>query len=183
MISPVSDRTIFAPQSVNGERIMRLGVVSDSHNNVPHVQAAVAVLQQEQVDVVVHCGDVGGPEVVELFAAWPTHFVAGNCDSAVQLRTIVERSQLTYHPLRAELELAGRKIAVLHSHVLGSMAAAIESNQFDLICYGHTHRPEFHREGTALVLNPGALHRATEYSLAIVELDDLSVRHVAVPCD
>jgi predicted phosphodiesterase len=47
------------------------------------------------------------------------------------------------------------------------------------VCYGHTHKAEFHRVGKTLVLNPGALHRATPHSLAVVDLDTLDV--VIVP--
>jgi putative phosphoesterase len=38
------------------------------------------MLESLEVDAVLHCGDIGSIAVVELFAAWPTHFVFGNCD-------------------------------------------------------------------------------------------------------
>ena len=162
---------------------MRLGVVSDSHNHVSHVLAATEVLRREHVAAIVHCGDVGGGDVVELFADWPTHFVAGNCDHSGQLAAIVARHGQTYHAVRAELELAGRSIAVLHSHVPGSLAAAIQSQQFDLVCYGHTHRLEHQQSGRTHILNPGALHRATTYTIAIVDLEEMTIRHLEVSCD
>ena len=49
----------------------------------------------------------------------------------------------------------------------------IASGDYDLVCYGHTHAAEQHREGKTLVLNPGALYRADPHSLAVVELETL----------
>jgi uncharacterized protein len=60
---------------------MRIGVVSDSHGHVEFVRPAVRMLESLEVECVLHCGDIGTPAVVGLFAPWPTHFVFGNCDS------------------------------------------------------------------------------------------------------
>ena len=59
---------------------MRLGIISDTHGHVELTCPAVRMLESLEVETVLHCGDIGSIEVVELFAAWPTHFVFGNCD-------------------------------------------------------------------------------------------------------
>ena len=60
---------------------MRIGVVSDTHGHVPFTRDAVRMLEQLEVELVIHCGDVGSVEIVSLFSAWPTHFVLGNVDA------------------------------------------------------------------------------------------------------
>jgi len=35
------------------------------------------MLESLDVETVLHCGDIGSIAVVELFAAWPTHFAFG----------------------------------------------------------------------------------------------------------
>ncbi len=59
---------------------MRIGVVSDTHGHVEFALAAVRMLQSLDVAEVLHCGDIGSPEIVMLFRSWPTHFVFGNVD-------------------------------------------------------------------------------------------------------
>ena len=59
---------------------MLLGVVSDTHGDMERTRAAVTMLESLEVGVVLHCGDIGSPEIIPLFERWPTHFVFGNCD-------------------------------------------------------------------------------------------------------
>ena len=59
---------------------MRLGVISDTHGQVELTRPAVRMFDSLDVSAVLHCGDIGSLAVVDLFAAWPTHFVFGNCD-------------------------------------------------------------------------------------------------------
>src|SRR5262249_26664115 len=56
----------------------------------------------------------------------------------------------------------------------------IASGAWDLVCYGHTHVAELHRAGRTLVLNPGALFRASPHTLAVVDLVTLTARHIPV---
>lgn len=160
---------------------MRLGIVSDTHGHLESARAAVRVLNSEQVDAVLHCGDIGSPEVVALFAAWPTHFVFGNVDyDEGELSQAIEAAGQTCHGRFGALELAGRKIALLHSDDRELFEQTIESGEWDLLCYGHTHIPEQHKAGRTLVLNPGALYRAKPKTLAIVDLATLTAVHLPV---
>ena len=56
----------------------------------------------------------------------------------------------------------------------------VQAGEWDLVCYGHTHAAKQHRQGRTLVLNPGALYRATPHSLAVVELPELRATIVTV---
>lgn len=153
---------------------MRLGVVSDTHGRVEAARSAARMLESLEVDVVLHCGDIGTAEVVEQFAAWPTHFVFGNCDAdRPGLTSAIEASGGTCHGEFGELQLAGKRIALLHSDDQRRFRRALDGGEWDLVCYGHTHVAAIERCGETLVLNPGALHRAHPHSLAIVDLPAL----------
>jgi putative phosphoesterase len=147
-----------------------LGVVSDTHANVPNTQAAVRMLESLQVDAVVHCGDIGSDQIPPLFAPWPTHFVLGNVDynSAALGKAMPANAQL--HDRFADLKLDGRRIAVLHSDDARRFRETIASGRYDLVCYGHTHIARQELQQKTLVLNPGALHRANPHTLAVVDL-------------
>jgi putative phosphoesterase len=119
---------------------------------------------------------------VPLLAAWPAHFVFGNVDQDEnELRYAIHRARLTCHDEFGRLELEGVRIALLHGDDFGALAQAIESGEFDLVCHGHTHRQRLEHIGRTLVLNPGALYRATPRSFATVELPSLAVEFHTIP--
>lgn len=160
---------------------MRIAVVSDTHGHVGNTAAAVKLIQQHDVQAVLHCGDIGSQAVIPLFAPWPTHFVFGNVDHDSQrLAATIEAQGQTCHARFGSVSFDGVRIAFLHSDDQSRFAATIESGEYQLVCYGHTHMAEQHRVNQTLVLNPGALFRATPHTLAIVDLPDLSARHLTV---
>ena len=155
---------------------MFLGVISDTHGHLWNTQDAARLLAPFAPEAVIHCGDVGNPRVVEPLAPWKTHYVLGNVDDdPEELREIIAEAGHTFHGRFGKLELAGRKIAFLHSDDQRLFRETIASGLWDLVCYGHTHLAEQHYEGQTLVLNPGAVYRANPHSIAVVELPGLEV--------
>jgi len=139
------------------------------------------MLQEFPVEAVLHCGDIGTTEIVSVFKPWPTHYVFGNVDYDVQsLRAAIRKAGHTCHERFGSLELAGTKIALLHSDDEAAFRAAATSGEYQLVCYGHTHVAKQQIIGQTLVLNPGALYRATPHTLALVELPGLTVQIVSV---
>ena len=150
---------------------MRVGVISDTHGHVELTRPAVRMLESLEVDAVLHCGDIGSIAVVELFAKWPTHFVFGNCDENTgAFAAAIERAGQTCHGMFGDLEFDGLKVALLHSHERNRFRDAIDSGQYRLVCYGHTHVAAIDRRGETVVLNPGAIYRASPHSIAVVDL-------------
>ena len=156
------------------DRFERIGVVSDTHGHTTHAMAAVRMLESLDVQLVLHCGDIGTPEIVALFAPWPTHFVFGNTDHDRRNRKL--RSKLPARPATTALvrsRSAGGKSPSCMATTPVALVDARNSGRYDLVCYGHTHQAEQHRQGPTLVLNPGALYRANPHSFALVTLSDL----------
>ena len=157
---------------------MRIGVVSDTHGHLEFARPAVDILRREGVEQVLHCGDIGSPEIVRLFADWPTHFVFGNTDYGYgPLQQAMSELGHTCHDLFGDLSLADRRIAVLHGHENWRLSEAISSGDYDLVCSGHTHERNLQQAGRTTVLNPGALYRASEHTIAIVDLATMDVVH------
>jgi uncharacterized protein len=150
---------------------MRLGLVSDTHGHVELTRPAVRMLESLEVDTVLHCGDIGSIEVVELFAAWPTHFVFGNCDDNTEsLAAAIKKAGQTCHGMFGDLEFEGVRVALLHSHERRRFRETIDSGNYQVVCYGHTHVAAIDKHGKTTVVNPGAIYRAEPHSLAIVDL-------------
>jgi len=158
---------------------MRIGVVSDTHGHMKSTESAVRLLAGQNVALVLHCGDIGSAAIVSQFSAWPTHFVFGNVDHDEEaLDRAIEEAGQTNHRRFGTLALDNREIAFLHSDDRELFEETIESNRWDVVCYGHTHVAEQHRVGRTLVLNPGALFRANPRSFAVVDLASLEAVHV-----
>jgi hypothetical protein len=160
---------------------MLLGVVSDTHGHVEHTRAAVRMLESCQIDELIHCGDIGSTDIVELFRGWPSHFVLGNVDdNSRSLRAAVEKAHGTFHGRFGSLDAKGKQIAFLHGDDERLLRETIDGGKYHLVCHGHTHVPEQRANGNTLVLNPGALYRARQHTIAVVRLPQLEIAHIVV---
>lgn len=163
----------------------KLGVISDTHGQILETREAVAIFRAQGVEKIIHCGDIGGVGIVELFEGIETHFVLGNTDGdSRMLREAVSASGGVMHGWFGTLQWGDRNIFFLHGHQSRRFNEALDAEQYDLICYGHTHQPAFHvhgARGTTLLLNPGAFQRVRTPQIAIVELQpEINVESFAV---
>ncbi len=159
---------------------MLLGVISDTHGQLDMTERAIETMKERGVEQVIHCGDVGGGGVVQLFHPFTVHFVAGNCDSAMTLQMAVEGAGHRFHGHVGEIELEGRRIAFLHGDSHLAMQRLLSEGEWDLIAHGHTHQAQCQTSGETLVVNPGALTRCEQPSIALVRLPELKVIRVTL---
>jgi putative phosphoesterase len=161
---------------------MRIGILSDTHDQHAAVRTALEILRQRQIELVLHCGDVEEPATVALFRGLTMHFVFGNCDfDRAGLRQAMADIGAVLHEPFGHLELEGRKIAFLHGHE-GQLFQDVEnSGAFDFLFHGHTHQAGERRSGPTRVINPGALHRARPKSFAILDLPAGTLEPVILP--
>ncbi len=134
---------------------MKIGIVSDSHDRVPKIRAAMERLGEEGVDLLIHAGDFVSPFALKEFLKGPFDFVGvfGNNDGERVL--LSEMAPGRIHPSPFEFTRDGLRIMVLHEPF--ALEAAVTCGLFDLVVYGHTHEPVCRREGKTLILNPGEL--------------------------
>jgi putative phosphoesterase len=167
-------------RAAEGRRGLLLGIMSDSHGRADRVRQARQMLECAGAEVLFHCGDVGGLEVLDELIGCRVYFVWGNMDSPSDAwRQYVESVGLRWPEVPLIVELAGRRIAVCHGHE-PVFARAVESGQYDYVLYGHTHAGSDHRVGRTRLINPGALHRARLRTVALLDLarDALSIRRL-----
>jgi len=121
---------------------MLVGIISDTHGLLR--PEAVAALQG--VDVIVHAGDVGQPDVLaRLKKLAPVFAVRGNVDTEVWAQEL---------PVSTVVEVNGVSFYVLHN--LQELDLRPDSAKFDFVISGHTHQAEqFERRGV-LYVNPGS---------------------------
>lgn len=162
---------------------MKLGICSDTHDDLELARAAVDLFEAEGVETVIHCGDVVAPFAATVFDAdFDFHAVRGNNDGEWNLGSVVE-SFGTYHGEAAELTFEGVRTAVYHGTSETLVDALVDCGAYDYVFRGHTHeRVEEERGGTVHV-NPGGLpipgaDDAYHVATLDTEADELTFREV-----
>lgn len=149
---------------------MLIGILSDSHGQHGIVAEAMRFFDALGVEYIIHCGDVGGPSVLDHLVGRRCGFVWGNMDDADQsVRSYLDSVGLAppaKPPLR--LELDGKAILVFHGHERG-FKRAIQTGEVDYVFHGHTHVARDERVGRVRMINPGALHRAAPKTIATLD--------------
>jgi hypothetical protein len=90
----------------------------------------------------------------------PVHIVRGNTDYDLPALLPFQR-----------VELGGKRFALVHGDNAWRFEETISGQQFDYVITGHTHVARDERHGRTRVINPGAVHRAAEPSVAILETE------------
>jgi uncharacterized protein len=158
---------------------MRVGIISDTHDNHRAVRRAVEVFNEQGVDYVLHAGDMARPATASLFAELRgSQFIAvmGNCDvDHVSMKATIQSFGGDYYESGFDGEILDK--AVYMAHIPHSVKQAADSQKYDLVVYGHTHHQDIHRVGRTLIVNPGAARNwMTETGhVIIVDLADMSV--------
>jgi len=130
---------------------MKLGVISDTHDNLAAVAAAIRHFQEAGVEMILHAGDFVAPFALKrlLQARLPVHAVFGNCDGERGgLAALLP--DLADGPRR--LELGGRKICLVHNE---KRLAHEDLEAADIVVCGHTHEPQVRMQEGRLIVNPG----------------------------
>jgi len=160
---------------------MKIGVLSDTHGDIKLTEAALKVFREHEVSQILHCGDIGTPEIIRLFSEIPTAFVFGNCDPKTEtLRKVIHSIGQTCCDWFGELELGKQRVLFLHGHQWDRFEAEIHSGRWNLICFGHTHHAELRMVGDTLLLNPGAIYRTPSPSVAVADLKSMNVTMISL---
>jgi uncharacterized protein len=138
---------------------MKVAIISDIHDNLPKLRAALAKAQE--AEVLICCGDLCSPFVAkELGVGFtkPAHIVFGNNDGDRWRIGIngAKYPNLQFHGEYAELELAGKTFSINHFDPIGRAIA--KGGAFDVVCFGHNHKFEVTPQGRTLIINPGEIY-------------------------
>ena len=151
---------------------MKIGILGDSHNRAEAMAQAVRTLTANGAEYLIHCGDVGDENILDYLAGTPSAFVWGNNDFDRRgLERYAEDLGIKCLGAVGELELGGKHIVVLHGDDERTKQRLLGEQRFDYLLQGHTHIPADVRVGKTRCINPGALHRAREKTVAILDTE------------
>jgi uncharacterized protein len=140
---------------------MLIGAISDTHDNLPLLEKAVQLLNDQKVGLVLHAGDYVAGFVVPRLAKLncPLIGVFGNNDGDHELlkKRFGETSNCTIHDRFTQVTIEGCRIALLHGHETELLTAIVDSGYYDMVVHGHSHNMGIERKGKTLAINPGEL--------------------------
>ncbi|MBN2390786.1 MAG: metallophosphoesterase family protein [Anaerolineae bacterium] len=144
---------------------MRIGLISDTHDERHTLSMALERFRQAQVKTVLHAGDVTSAFTLKLFADFDVWIARGNMDHDPKLALAVTEYFGAERLARIhDLSFNGARIAMTHGDSWQRLTALIRAPADDgrhcYVIYGHTHAPTDETIGATRVINPGAIGRA-----------------------
>ena len=120
----------------------RIGLISDTHGLIrPEALSAL-----RGVELIVHAGDIGKPEVLEaLQTVAPVAAIKGNNDTGSWARRI---------PEILDLNVKGRTVRVIHN--VQDVETDLASAGIHVVVSGHSHQPSVEMRDDVLFVNPGS---------------------------
>jgi putative phosphoesterase len=119
-----------------------LGLISDTHG----LLREEALRALEGVDLILHAGDVGGPQILnDLKKLAPVVAVRGNVDTGPWADGL---------PLTEVVKIGAEMIYMLH--ILKDLHLNPRAAGFAIVLSGHTHKPEQIQKDGVLYVNPGS---------------------------
>lgn len=138
---------------------MKIGIVSDTHNQKENLQSALDWLREMGVKTLIHCGDLTDPELIQYLRGFKVYYAFGNGDAYsgeidYQLKCLDKDNRAD---LALDLELAGERFFVTHGHQEALLNQALKFGSYAYVICGHTHCYCDEKHGDTRVINSGAL--------------------------
>jgi putative phosphoesterase len=161
---------------------MKIGIISDSHDHHANVLKAVEIFKKQNVEYILHAGDIVSPFTANAFSAVTGAkliAVFGNNDGEkAMLKSTIESfgGQIHHDPWHGVI--GGKKIFMTHKP--GTVDEAAGSGKYDIIIYGHAHIRDIRTAGKTLIINPG---EATDWicgkgRVVILDTDNLKIEEI-----
>ena len=152
---------------------MKIGVVSDTHNNLKNIEIIINIFNDERVPIVVHTGDISNANTLEQFSKLNSKLIGvyGNNDRyELGLKEVAQKNNFQFQEPPRRLNLLDREIVIFHEP--DKIDQFLSQNKLiDVVLYGHTHRYENNTRNGVLFFNPGESAGMQKGSNAIGILD------------
>ena len=162
---------------------MRIGAISDTHDNVPMIREAIRRLNALNVDLVLHAGDYVSPFTAKPYSELRAAMIGvygNNCAEREKLREVYAAVGKEIRGSFAEVEAGGRRIALLHGHDETLLRSLLSHDRFDVVVHGHNHQAKIGRQGNTLDVNPGEVcgYVSGRRSFAVIDVEALEAELV-----
>ena len=153
-----------------------IGIMSDSHDNLDAIRKAVKIFNNENLDVVIHAGDLISPFTALEFRKLDTELVAiyGNNDGEKEGLKAAYKEICILEDFK-EISVEGWKFSIIHGSNQAIVDSLAKCGKYDVVIRGHTHKMEI-LNGETMIINPGEVcgYISGEQTVVLLDTDDLS---------
>ena len=151
---------------------MKIGIISDTHDDVTSTNKAIDIFKENQVEIIIHAGDIISPPIIKEFYRLTQNGVKffgifGNNDG--EKHGLEDAFEFIDGKLLGDvgkIEIDGLKFCVYHGQDLRKKEKFIRSQKFDVFIYGHSHTKHSEishgNKRDTIILNPGSSHSQAE---------------------
>lgn len=135
---------------------MKIGILSDTHDNLNSLKKAIEIFKENKIDTILHGGDFISPFVLRTLEGSVKKLIGvfGNNDGdKLRLNDSANKMGWELYLPPHPFELADKKFLMLHEPDI--LEAAAKSGMYDIIIYGHTHKNDIRKENGTLIINSG----------------------------
>ena len=139
---------------------MKVAVISDTHDHLENLEAALVEINGLGISALFHCGDLVSPFVIDRLAKFqgPVHVVFGNNEGDRYTISNVASKKFPNVKLYGEVgfvETEDGEVAFTHRPEFARGLACTQ--KYAAVFYGHTHRAKTEKIGATWLVNPGEL--------------------------
>lgn len=138
---------------------MKIGIISDTHDQVDKIKKAIRILNKEKVDLTYHLGDWCSPFNLHLFKELNCSLkgIFGNNDADIYKFFRYKPDNIEFFDKFYVDEVNKKKICLFHGDPAELVDRLFESKKYDLLLSGHDHIAKTRDNGKTLHINPGNL--------------------------
>ncbi len=164
---------------------MRIGVLSDTHNNIGNLLKALRFFGEAGITQLLHCGDMADLMTARQMKDFDVIYVNGNMDDSAEAVSYVVWSLNPRNETPGDVfegTLNGVSIAATHGHLTQKLDKLIRSRRYKYVFHGHTHRQRDEKISKTRVINPGALGGARygPRTVCVVDLENDNAQFVQI---
>lgn len=161
---------------------MKIGIISDTHDDVMSTEKAIKIFKDENVNCIIHLGDYISPPMVRLFKGIKLIGIFGNNDG---YKFVLNKA---FNEIDGELKgdfgvvnIDGLKIALYHGEFKEISEALAKSGDYNIVFTGHWHKTEVVKTKETLWVNIGSAKKEfAENNIPVVGIFETSKKEIRI---
>jgi len=152
---------------------MKIAIISDTHDNIPNIEKFLSWAKENKIETIIHCGDIATGETIQYLTKnfkGKIYLVYGNmdapyrneiykkCNKLKNAKLYGDIGELKIPPSNSSPIKRGEKLRIAFCHLPNEAKALAQSGKYNLVFYGHTHKPWLETlPNNCQLVNPGTL--------------------------